>query len=207
MKLFFVSLTFLFSLLCGCQRNETKTFAWHSIRARDSLPLYRVKVPLHWAIVPTEPSQDTMKAIAEFLLEENGQEIRITIHNFPSFAIQDRIPPEAQTQRWLRQFDSINPSKTVTSRHSQSGFSGLQLEAEGTLHDSDQALLAWSMQLSPVLYYHVPTCSVCPPERLPHMRADFTIKASGPSDLLYSKRDEILLFAHSLELIEGIPAP
>lgn len=171
------------------------------IASREHLPLYRASVPTSWEREdpsPSSPLTDTKLPLTTFWIRENSQAIRITIHNFPSDTLDDRIPPEAQIARWKRQFDTLNPLQTTATPEAHGGFSGLRLEATGPLDDNETTVIGWSFQLAPTHYQHIN-------DR--HTRADFTIKASGPPTLMAKHRQQLLTFANSFEIIAPLPGP
>jgi len=206
---------FLFIALCllsSCSDNASPSHnhEMQVIASRDEgsslerYALYRIRVPPEWKRVDAtagESLQDTTKSLCEFLIEEGNERIKITIHNFPSHAIDDRIPPMAQISRWKRQFDSIDPTYQMTAPQSFSGYTGFVYEGKGRISDEDIMVMGWTMQLGPD-HYRVLSRPLFPLQ----MRADITIKVIGPSNLVVRHRDEIFTFARSFELIEEIPA-
>lgn len=146
-----------------------------------------------------------------FLIHEHGQSIRITVHSFPSDALENRIPPNAQVARWKRQFTEIDPISITVVPKAYGGFAGLLFEASGQLKDllfeGSGAVYAWSMQLDPHHYQILSYLSTTQQKRQLYlqMRADYTIKAVGPVDLMEKNHEEISNFAHSFELIQPIP--
>lgn len=208
-KVFFIILTLIF-ILPGCSKEEApsnlgKVVIEISGRDERPTPIYRAKVPIDWIQIHPKDKrfiQDTTEAIFEFRIEEGNACIRITIHNFPSEKIEDRVPPVAQTSRWQRQFDPIDPSKTHIYPVSWGGFSGIAIEAEGNNDCKRQALLGWSMQLYKDHY----TClEAFENKAAEQMRADYTIKAIGNAPLMEKHKEDIIAFAKSFELINEIP--
>ncbi len=183
----------LLLLITGCADQPTATPSLQMIDGRvRGLPIYRAEVPHHWHRQDPSaetPLDDTTQPICEFSIDE---QIRITIHNFPD----QKIPPTAQVTRWKRQLNFIT---TDTTPVAWGGFAGLQFYGE----DKNSAVLAWAMQIAPE---HYRTLSK-PSEKYRQMRADYTIKVTGPTDLIESHRNEIISFANSFELIEAIPTP
>ena len=203
--LFFI-LSLLF--LSGCNKEENVSSSWQAINGRDESlsivrhPLYQARIPAHWQRKdpsPTESIADTTKPLCEFWIAEEGEKIRITVHNFPASSTAPKIPPMAQLQRWKNQFDRLEPTQVSITSCAHGGFSGLCLEATGILNGTAQSLLGWSMQLAPE---H--TRQLNPEDR--QTRADYTIKAVGPAELMNKFHTEIMNFAYSFELIEELPS-
>jgi hypothetical protein len=157
-------------------------------------PVYRAKVPAGWVrIDPVGTIQDTKEPNATFLVEEK---LKVTIHTFPSNRLEERIPPSAQIARWKRQLGEV---ETSIEPACHGGFVGLCLEGP--------TMLAWSMQLD-LEHYQTLTflaSSHLEEEHFKQMRADYTIKAAGPEELIESHRNELRFFADSFELIQEIP--
>ncbi len=199
---------------CSNQNNKTSLVQWQTICGRDSgnlqrAPLYRAKVPITW--IRQDPSllesnEDTTKPICKFKIHESSQVITVTIHNFPSDHIQQRIPPLAQIHRWKKQFDSLEPGTIIVTPQAYSGFVGLVLEGTGLLKGKRTSILAWAMQLAPEHYQNLLILS--PHEKndaVQQKLADFSIKAAGPADLMQRHKQSMLTFARSFELIEELP--
>lgn len=216
-------------LLIGCNKTPIQpSQSWQLLPARDnglspdtplsilspqslSLPnrplLYRALVPSHWTRQDPSPEEsiiDTTKAICAFTIHENDQLIRLTIHTFPILQDRMRIPPQAQIARWKGQFEELDLVATHTLPDAHGGFSGLFFEGEGILHGNDTKVIGWSMQLAPIFERQL-NQGRDPLDQ--YKRADYTIKASGPPDLMNKHRQEILTFARSFELIDELPAP
>ncbi len=187
-------LAILLFLCCGCQQ-EQEAPKMQNIMARDQRPTYRAIVPAHWKAVPTTSNlQDTMLPLIEYQVEG----VSITVHNFPSQKMEQRIPAQAQVERWKKQFTYLEPMSIEVTPQAHGGFSGLLFEGEGILDEKRQKMIAWSMLIAPMHY-----------QTLDHlekrqMLADYTIKVVGDVD---PHRDEIFRFANSFELIESIPQP
>lgn len=192
------------AIVTSCQSEpdtENRAFSWQEICGREGhSPIYRVKVPEGWKRRDPQGSlADTMKPICEFLIDDA---IRITIHNFPSERIEERISPQAQVMRWKKQFDVLDPLHTSVGGQSFSGFSGLCFKGRGQMEGKPLQMLGWSMQIAPEHYLILSEPSI----KCRQMRADFTIKALGPKSLMQKHENEILQFAQSFELIEEIPS-
>jgi hypothetical protein len=203
-------LTILFaSLLQGCGTDTTPPVSMEQFCGRDEgsqgrQPLYRARVPAGWLRQDTpegESIADTTKSLCSFTITEAGETIHITIHNFPTNQMEERIPPLAQVARWRRQVPQATFEKLQPQAYG--GFSGICVE----LCDTDRAMLAWSMQLAPEHYQQL-IVDGTPEHRHNHkqMRSDYTIKAVGPVDLMQRHKKEIVRFARSFELIEEIPS-
>lgn len=172
-------------------------------------PVYRVKAPDNWIRrdpLPDESLIDTKKALCEFIILDEDKAIHIVLHNFPSRSPEDRIPPAAQTARWRGQFDSLDLVDTSLQPQSFSGYSGLLLTANGIMKGEATTVLGWGLQL-PMEHYRALTLTATPEnQRLyEQMRADVTIKATGPQSLIEKHKKTIIAFAHTFELIEEIP--
>lgn len=191
--------------LSGCRKCPDKVppFTQYPIQGREEVlpsgkvlrrPLYRAKMPVSWKALPTECNlRDTTKPNALFEITPN---LYLAVHTFPTDELTERIPPELQIQRWMKQDSS--QSKITAVHHD--GFVGLCFETAKTL--------AWSFQLDPELYQTLAFLGRTHEENgyFRQMRSDFTIKVSGPPDELLAHRDEIFFFANSLELFQAIPA-
>jgi len=200
----------------ACQNADSNAFNpshYCEIAARDegnklSRPvIYRIKVPQDWQFVPPSDEEslvDTKKPLCSFLLNEKKGQIQITIHNFPSESLNDRIPCEAQVARWKRQFSSIDPLSLVITPQAFSGYCGLLFEAAGNLEGEKKAVMAWTLQLGTELYTSLQSKESC---NLKQRCADVTIKVIGSYDLLQDKREAIIDFARSFEQIDEIPQP
>lgn len=199
----------IFAALCvatSCSQEKPpsdKKTEWQQISGRENkTPIYRIKTPSSWLRKdpsPDESLDDTKKSILEFHIPESS--IRITIHNFPSQKLESRIPPAAQIARWKQQFIKLDQSSVLVQSQSFSGYAGLMLDASGNTDGEQTSVIGWSMQLAPE-HYRTLTHPSFPLE----VRADITIKATGPKNLMTKHRPEIYAFAQSFELIEEIPA-
>ena len=201
-------------LLIGCSKSPSSSSAsWQLFPRRDdghSLErpfFYRAYVPSQWIRQdpPAEESiADTTKSICEFYIHENDQSIRITLHTFPILEEKRRIPPQAQIARWKNQFEELDLVDIQTLSDAHGGFSGLFFEGQGIGKGTLIKVIGWSMQLAS-LYERQLAQSKQPLDH--YKRADYTIKASGPPDLMNKHRAAILAFARSFELIDELPAP
>lgn len=143
---------------------------------------------------------DTTKANSEFFIQDKGREIRLTVHTFPFVDDNGRIPPQAQIARWKKQLEELNLLSVQVLPESHGGFSGLYFEGEG----SQGTVMGWSMRLVPA-YSRQLSLEKEPLDKL--KRADYTIKATGPTDLIERHRPVIIQFAQSFELIDELPPP
>lgn len=212
-------LTFLF--LTSCQSNESAPHSSNTSQeisgrnqTTDQPPytrpqIYRVKAPANWKRItpsPTESIADTTKALSEFQITDGEELIRITIHNFPTDTLEERIPPAAQIARWRRQFSSLDPTKASVIPQARGGFTGLQFEGTGVMNGQMMTVLGWSMQLSNEHYRSLKAIEKSDgTDDNRQMRADYTIKAAGQSQMMDKYREPIIEFARSFELIDEIP--
>jgi len=194
-----ISRYLIFSLLwfltsCSDSSNSPSS-QWQEISGRDVDLVYRAKVPHQWNRTdPAGPIHDTTLSLCEFMIDD----IRITIHNFPSNTIDERIPPFAQIERWKRQIPSLDPISANITPQSHGGFVGYLFEGTG----NNETTMAFSMQIATE---HYQTLSRDISSKSKQMRADYTIKAVGPTDSIQMRKEELLSFARSFELIEEIP--
>lgn len=185
--------------------------------ASERYPIYRVRVPNEWKRVDpiqNESITDTTKSLCEFIIDgDYDKHIRITVHNFPVDNADQRIPPIAQITRWKRQFTTIDQTSLQVIPQAFAGFSGLLLEATGIVKNEEISLIGWAMQIAPEHYSTLTASMGRPTDPILHknsdikqMRAEYTIKATGPKDLMAIHRMTIINFARSFELIEEIPS-
>lgn len=169
--------------------------------------IYHASIPHNWLhhAPPIQQSlTDTMKPIYEMAIHAGDQKIAITLHNFPCDTIETRIPPEAQAARWKRQL--VNAEDITITPQAFGGFCGLRFEAEGVIDGQKKMIIGWSMQLSPEHFYALnQEHEGLSDEEREQMRADYTIKAVGPLDLVKKYRATIHRFARSFRLIQPIP--
>lgn len=201
-------------ILVGCNKSTSSPpLSWQLITGRDDGQsqerplLYRALVPSSWIRQDppaAESIADTTKSICEFFIHENEQTVRLTFHTFPIADHHMRIPPQAQIARWKRQFEELDLIATYTQPDSHGGFSGLYFEGEGILQGKPLKVIGWSMQLASA-YERQLSQGREPLDRM--KRADYTIKTSGPPDLMNKYRPAIVAFAGSFELIDELPSP
>lgn len=198
---------------CAQQPPAHPSAQWQEFAARDNAKsserplLYRALVPSSWMRKnppPFESIADTTKAICEFYIQENGEEIRLTIHTFPILEDHDRIPPQAQIARWKRQLEDLDPLSVKIIPQSHGGFSGLYFEGQGALQNKPVRVIGWSMQLASVFARQL---SLERHSLDTFKRADYTIKATGPPEMMDKHRSAIAGFAESFELIDELPSP
>lgn len=189
-------------LLIGCTAGDKTENNWtvHEICGRDEhhTLIYRVKSPKEWKIVHPEKNEDlsdSRKSLCEFLIQDELAEIKITIHNFPSKSLEERIPPLNQIMRWKKQFEKLDQESVTITPQSYAGFTGLLFEATGFLNGEIQTMICWSMQIAKEHYRILEN---------EQMKADYTIKIVGLKELVKDKTSEIIKFARSFELIHEI---
>lgn len=197
----------LIFLLTACespppQRNYIEIKGRDTVSAKKRLPLYRIQMPQMWEFNSGEESViDTTLPILEAFYQENGETIRLTVHNFPYQDTAQRIPALAQISRWKQQFDVLQTAQTTPQAFA--GFAGFHLYAEGLNGGVDGAVSAWAMELAPE---HERTLSrkTAPSNQT---RSDITIKAVGPKDLMAKQQEVVARIARSFELINPLPNP
>ena len=225
MKFNFILTTIALALLLNsCSENPTlPSIPMQEIKGRDydgqRFDVYRIRAPTDWIRRDTFPEEsllDTKKSICEFLIPHGNESIRITIHNFPSESIDQRIPPAAQVARWQRQFEIMYPEESGITPQAFSGYTGLKFKGVGRLKpeinnapstQQDTTVVGWSLQIGKDHYRtlsHPPKPSENNLYR--EMRADVTIKAQGSKELMQEHEEDIITFARSFELIEEIPS-
>lgn len=181
-------------------------------RDEGSIPkqkVYKAKLPLAWHVKEREDSStsDSKIPLATFFNHNNS--VKITVHNFPSNHLKERIPPSMQVDRWQKQFDSIDPVRLSIKQIASNGFQGLFFEAEGLMGEEKVTILAWALQLHPPYYSHLNTKKMLSKNKeeihyLKQMQADYTIKAIGSTESMNQCKEEILFFAKHFELIDEI---
>lgn len=207
------TLLFVFFLVSSCEKQNLtslKENPWELISARDQDPslnrpfIYRISTPNGWTKLEPDPKisiTNTTFANCEFVLEKKEGKIRLTIHTFPFQDRNLRIPPQAQVNRWKQQFDDIDILTVHVSDESRGGFSGLFFEAEGLIKGQPTKVMAWSMQIAQIYDREL--------EQGKNFldswkRADYTIKASGPIEMMTTYRKELIQFSNSFELIDEL---
>lgn len=192
-KVLFIWIIALFQF--GCEVPRPPSYSVLAINGHSGKPLYEVSVPHSWIRkeLARESSLDTTKPIAEFFIPD--RQIRITVHQFPFAEEKERIPPQAQIQRWQQQLKPVDPASLQTVSVSAGGFVGMRFEGVGSFHNQPAAMIAWSMQLAKEYITDLNS---------KEMFADYTIKVTGPSSLVSQHRHEIETFAQSFRLIEEL---
>lgn len=211
--LIFLFLTLVF---VACNEGPSTQFQqpMQEIKGRDyngkRFLVYRARVPLDWIrkdSLAEESLTDTKKSIVEYYIMHNSDFIRIAIHNFPSDTLEERIPPMVQIARWERQFDHLLPEESSNQPQAFNGYSGLKFKGTGTLDQKDTMMLGWVLQIGKE-HYPMLTHAKNPENNdlYREMRADVTIKAVGPKELMEEHEEEINQFTRSFELIKEIPS-
>lgn len=210
---FFFTLSILLSA-CTETPPYTPQHPMQEIKGRDyqskRFNVYRARIPLNWIrkdSLAEESITDTTKSICEFFITGNNGFIRIAIHNFPSDALEERIPTSAQIARWERQFEQLLPEESSILSQAFNGYSGLKFKGVGYLEQKDTMMLGWSLQIGRE-HYQMLSHPRNPAnyELFREMRADVTIKATGPKELMEEYEEIIVEFARSFELIKEIPS-
>lgn len=186
----------LFSLTsCGPSPQMPSTH-WEKLSDRTGRPLYQVSVPNEWEKIDLSSSAnlltDTTLAIASWKVGD----IKITVHTFPASSMEERIASQVQIARWLKQLKGLDEASIHVVPVGHGGYLGLEMEAYG----ENEGTIARSMQLAPEHFLNL--ASHFPSDN--HIKADFTIKATGPKESIASQRENILLFAQSFEMIDEI---
>lgn len=198
----------------GCDRSsEFASSAMQDIMGRgeeaDRQSIYRIRAPERWIRrdpLPGESLNDTTKALCEFIILEETETVRISIHNFPSTKIEERVPVEAQLARWRRQFETLDVAQSRTMPQAFSGYVGLLFEGNGILKGKPTMVLGWVLQMAPEHYLMLSRSKSPEDEKLYNqMRSDVTIKAVGPKALMNKHKQDIIAFGRSFELILEIP--
>jgi len=171
--------------------------------------IYQMNIPSNWIPISPDPSisiQDTKKPIYEFIIPNGEEQVEITIHNFPSHSLQERIPTMAQVTRWREQFSELDETRSFVIPQAFGGYAGYRFEGSGKMENSDTTVIAWAMQLPTEHYYSLsfPTKKISSEER-DQMKADYTIKFVGPTNLILEHKNTINAAARSFRLIKEIP--
>lgn len=213
LSLLICAITAIFFQGCSSESPVSKPFKWEILNGRKegefTMPIYRVKVPIDWTRrndLPPAEANDTTMALAEFFIHDLNHSIKITIHNFPTDNIEQRIAPNFQIKRWEGQFQTINPEQINITPQAFSGFSGLFFQGTGLMDHQPTTVLGWSMQIAPSHYQSLLYPSSEKDYQYRQMRSDFTIKVIGPADLVQKHFRSLTSFARSFELIEEIPS-
>lgn len=195
---------------CSSSTESADNTILQEIKGRERTEaVYRAKVPKNWIRrdpLPNADLTDTTQAICEFIIMNDGMTSRIAIHSFPTDTIEGQIAPEAQVDRWKRQFTSLAPTDYIVNSIVYNGYIGLYFKGEGILHDTAKMVLAWSLVIAPEHYRSLLYSSgTNQATSYKEMRADITIKAIGQPAHIKRHEEEIIRFAQSFELINEIP--
>lgn len=161
--------------------------------------LYRARIPHSWQKIEEELSLsvfDTRLPIAVFTIPDDDGELYLHVHSFPFRG--KKIPPQAQVERWQRQWREASPARVGIRSYAHAGFVGLCFEAENKR--KGEKVLAWAMQLAA---RHDHSLSFW--KGTEELRGDYTIKVEGKSSAIARHEKEIHLFARSFELIVDLP--
>lgn len=210
---------FIFSIE-SCTKQSLPKNPWQKICGRDEgfpeerAAIYRVRVPPSWvktSPLPDQSIKDTTVPNCEFFVNEDEGIIHISIHTFPTDNLEERIPAAAQVARWRRQFKFLDAATTQITPEAHGGFAGIYFEGQGELKTqgfSEAAkMMAWSMQMDHFHYQTLKQQALASQEVVyfKQMRADYTIKAVGPLNLMDKHYQDLFDFATSFELIHPIP--
>lgn len=197
---------FIFIFLFSCNADTPKT-NWKNFEGRlVGTSIYRACIPNDWVILaPESPDYlaDTTLPIISFNIP--SEDICITVHNFPTQNIEESISPQWQINRWQKQFAQIDATSMQSIPLIQGGFIGYLFEANGTIKNKPKSILAAAMQIIPE-HYRSLQHDVRKELEYKQMRADYTIKAVGSPESIKNKREEIVSFIESFELIHAIPS-
>ena len=185
-----------FFTCCSTEPPTSGNVTTISGREPERFPLYRVSIPDGWEIIHPDPDIALTDSRLALLECRSGDSLRVVFHNFPSADLTQRIPPQAQVERWKKQLDQIQTASVITTPQSFSGYTGLLLQAEG----KDTAVMGWALQIGADHYRNFSYSDL--PEQ---MRADITIKATGTPLEIARNRAKLQSMARSFELIEEIP--
>lgn len=202
-------LLFLF-VAAGCQSDSPPPpTSYHLILGRGSPssarePVYRAAVPPTWIEINSHQSaEDTREPIAEWRIDDPAGAIRVVIHNFPSEDISSRIPPQAQLARWEGQFEAFEGLPPTTKMQAYGGYAGFAYEASGRINGQPSMVLGWAMSLDGEHYRNL---SYTSPAVRSQLRADYTIKATGPKGAVEKHKKALEKFARSFEPINPLPS-
>ncbi len=218
MKNLLIYLTFLTLFACTQDKKISSTARILQIKGRplhangltsDRNPIYQAVIPENWRIDKQSLEQlnfDTKLPLVEIHIVDNQEIIRITVHNFPTESIDERIPPLAQIQRWKEQFTTTDPLSETITPQAFSGFIGYLFEIRGEQKGERISLLAYSLQICRE-HYRTLSSPYFPLsfEETQQMRSDVTIKAMGKDFMIEKHKQDIIRFARSFELIHDIP--
>lgn len=209
MRLLVLFLTGLLFVINSCEKSnpEEPSYVFIYDRSKNTTherqALYRIVLPNGWlAKNTTQPVTDTKFPLIELVYEENGETILLTIHNFPYQNASERIPPQAQINRWKKQFNSLDVA--VIKPQAFAGFVGQLFWGEGEIKGTNAAMYAWAMQLA---QEHEKTLAADKCLSQTEIRSDITLKATGPKTLMNEQQDTIFKLVRSFEYINALPMP
>ncbi|MEC7840502.1 MAG: hypothetical protein VX777_10735 [Chlamydiota bacterium] len=202
----------LITFTSGCQTAEDKQDDVKTVMIAgrtNTGPIYQIKVPVSWTQIPptaSDPLLDTKVPIYSFFFQSGEDAATVTIHNFPSNNIADRIPPMAQVIRWKEQFKDINETELSITPQSFGGYAGYRFEGAGSTEGGSSSVIAWAMQLPPEHYHSLNfPLKDSSAEVRNQMKADYTIKIVGSYKMLMEHKNTIDKAARSFRLIKEIP--
>lgn len=217
-----IQIFLIFVCVCfySCEKESDHNAShWQEISGRDAFPqtpyiqrypVYRAKIPSSWKRedLPSGVSlSDTTKPLCTFLIDDINGQLKITVHNFPSDSLEERILPEAQIQRWKGQFESLHAASINVIPQAYGGFSGYFFEGRGILKGEETMMMGWSMQLGQEQYQALQLNGSEEEKRFfKQMRADYTLKVTGKPEIMEKHQQDIVRFARSFELIQAIPS-
>ncbi|NDD59296.1 MAG: hypothetical protein EBZ47_08660 [Chlamydiae bacterium] len=174
--------------LTSCKKCPDKVppFTYYPIQGREEIlpsgkvihrPVYKVKMPVAWKALP-EKSSLTNIAQPNALFEITPN-LHLAFYSFPD---REQVP-------------SYEKSETVECN----GFKGVKCETAERL--------IWHFGLDPKIHEQLTHLGRTHEENayFREMGADFRIEVRGSQDEIASHRDEIFLFAESVELFQAIP--
>lgn len=205
-------LSWLQSLIFGGVVAAASCGDWQTIQDRNSNPTYRMQIPAEWVPIKQESMvdlSDTREALCTYQLPHPAGNLTLVIHNFPNDQSSEQIPAQAQVNRWLQQFEELDPLATRLEPQSFSGFQGMRVQAAGIKKGKREALLGWGFNLTGQHYRVLshPKTTFADTETLRQMRGDITIKVTGPVPAMEHYQEQLLSAAKTFELIEAIPEP
>lgn len=201
-----IVLYFLLLIFCiSCENSNVSTFKTISIPGRNGQFIYEIDFPDHWEYAFTDSNliNDTRESLCDLFFEEENEKVIFSIHNFPCSSLHERIPPKAQVNRWNNQLKETQEIKKQEILESFGGFCGIKFQGVGNLNHEAKKMIAWAMQL-PEEFYHSLNFSNFSEDELMQMRADFTIKVTGPESLIDKHQATLEKVAHSFRLIQDI---
>lgn len=206
------SMRLLILFLCiawGCEKSTTpsykEVFAYG--RGEDSSPVYRLFIPQDWETLPLseQGKVDSREPNLTLLAPIGDKKLPIYFHNFPVANLNERIPPEAQVQRWKEQIPKIVFEKTEPV--SRGGFFGLYAQIEGAKEERAIKTLAVAMQLDPTFARDLSQRheTLIDANALAQTLADYTLKCMGSEEEIEKIKEAFEKIAASIELIEELP--